>query len=263
MNDSRTLSDRSWLPKSPPTENVIAWLLAGDPSIRWQVLRDLLRADEKAIADERKKIAREGWGAQLLSYQDKSGRWGGQLYSNKWLSTTYSLQLLRQLGLEPANLQAHLGCRELLQSGFQLQGGISFARTTDTIDNGVTGMILSLLAYFGYPDERVNSIADYLLGQQLPDGRWEPVPGNQIIRYAFDTTILILEGLHEYEHMRPKQSDPIIAAQRNGREFLLRHKCYQSIHTGENLDRKITLFSFPLAGITTFWWRLTIFSNAG
>ena len=27
---------------APPTDNVIAWLLDGDPAIRWQVMRDLL-----------------------------------------------------------------------------------------------------------------------------------------------------------------------------------------------------------------------------
>ncbi len=238
-------SDLLKISQSDVNNKYIEWLLDGDPSIRWQVIRDLLGADQGIISLERIKIATEGWGAKLLSYQDASGRWGGQLYSNKWLSTTYTLLLLRQMGLEPSNEQAHRGCRELLEGGFQKQGGISYARTVDIIDNGVTGMILTLLAYFGFSDERVHSIAEYLLEQQMPDGRWEPFPGNQNIRYAFDATILILDGLREYELMHPQFSKNVIEAQKRGQEFLLNHRLYKSIQSGEELDKKITLFSFP------------------
>lgn len=224
---------------------VYTWLMAGDPSIRWQVLRDLLGVDENTITQERRKIETEGWGAKLLSYQDGSGRWGGQLYNNKWLSTTYSLLLLRQMGLEPNNQQAYRACKELLEGGFQQAGGISYARSLATIDNGVTGMILSLLAYFGYPDERIHIIAEYLLDQQMSDGRWEPVPGNQHLKYTLDTVILILDGLNEYETRYPYQSIKIMQAQGRGREFLLRYKLYKSAQTGEEIDKKITLLSFP------------------
>lgn len=47
-----------------------------------------------------------------------------------------------------------------------------------------------------------------------------------------------------YEHMHPQRSQKIISAQRKGREFLLNHRLYKSIQTGEALDNKITLFSF-------------------
>jgi len=225
--------------------NIFEWLMEGDPSIRWQVLRDLLGADDRSTTVERAKIATEGWGARLLSCQDASGRWGGQLYANKWLSTTYTLLLLRQMGLEPSNYQAQHGCRELLEGGFQPYGGISFTRTIDTIDNGVTGMSLTLLAYFRYSDDRLHNIVEYLLNQQIADGRWEPYPGNLNIRYTLDATILVLDALHEYEKIHPQRSNQILEAQQRGREFLLGYKLYQSIQTGEELDKKITQFSFP------------------
>jgi hypothetical protein len=79
----------------------------------------------------------------------------------------------------------------------------------------------------------------------MPDGRWEPFPGNQNIRYAFDATILILDGLREYELMHPQFSKNVIEAQKRGQEFLLNHRLYKSIQSGEELDKKITLFSFP------------------
>ena len=93
---------------------------------------------------------------------------------NKWISTTYTLQVLRQMGLEQSNQRAHRGCRELFEGGFKPCGGISYAKTVDVIDNGVTGMVLAVLAYFRYADERLAAIVAYLIDQQKLDGRWEP-----------------------------------------------------------------------------------------
>ena len=53
---------------------IISWLLEGDPSIRWQVQRDLLKLSPTKYEAERKKIAKEGWGARLLDLQDLDGR---------------------------------------------------------------------------------------------------------------------------------------------------------------------------------------------
>jgi hypothetical protein len=221
------------------------WLLDSDPSIRWQVLRDLADADEDTIASERRRVANEGWGARLLSLQDSNDRWGGELYINKWLSTTYTMLLLRQMGLEPDNPQAHRACRELLEGGFRENGGICYAKTVDRIDNAVTGMILGILAYFGYPDDRVHAIAGYLTSEQMSDGRWEPEIGNTSIRYVFDSTMLILEGLREYEKRYPDRAGNAIESQARGREFLLNRRLYKDMTNGEAIHANMTLFSFP------------------
>src|ERR1700689_105566 len=102
------------------SDAVIQWLLEGDPAIRWQPLRDLIGADERTVERERKKIARDGWGARFLARQDADGRWAGAasletgLYSPKWISTTYTLMTLRDFGLSPSNRQAKKACRVLL-----------------------------------------------------------------------------------------------------------------------------------------------------
>ena len=56
--------------------DVMEWLLDSDPSIRWQVMRDLTGEPAEAVAAERAKVATEGWGARLLALQDEEGRWG-------------------------------------------------------------------------------------------------------------------------------------------------------------------------------------------
>ena len=130
----------------------ISWLLEGDPSIRWQVQRDLLNANPAKYELEHRKIAKEGWGARLLSLQDSNGHWGGGIYTPKWTSTTYTMLTLRQLGLPPNKPQAQRTCKLFLDEGFYTDGGINFfSYSLKYSETCVTGMILALLAYFRYP----------------------------------------------------------------------------------------------------------------
>ena len=82
---------------------VIDWLLDADPSIRWQVMRDLTHEPADVIAAERARIATEGWGARLLALQAADGLWGGQAWSHEWTDTFHVLELLRRLGLDPGS----------------------------------------------------------------------------------------------------------------------------------------------------------------
>ena len=51
---------------------VIDWLLESDPSIRWQVMRDLTGAPAGEVAAERARVATEGLGARLLALRSRS-----------------------------------------------------------------------------------------------------------------------------------------------------------------------------------------------
>jgi len=53
--------------------SVIDWLLDSDPSIRWQVMRDLTDAPAN-VASERAKVGTEGWGAELFARQAQDGQ---------------------------------------------------------------------------------------------------------------------------------------------------------------------------------------------
>src|SRR6478752_4157725 len=86
--------------------SVIEWLLDSDPSIRWQVMRDLIDAPEEQVAAERAKIATEGWGAQLLALQGADGSWAGTAWNQGWNSTMHVLSLLKEMGLDPASGEA-------------------------------------------------------------------------------------------------------------------------------------------------------------
>jgi hypothetical protein len=55
---------------------VVQWLLDSDPSIRWQVMRDLTEEPDELVTAERSRVASEGWGTRLLALQGPDGKWG-------------------------------------------------------------------------------------------------------------------------------------------------------------------------------------------
>src|SRR5580704_16718645 len=133
----------------PPTDGAIQWLLGGDPAIRWQTLRDLVGAAQGTIERERRRVARDGWGARLLARQGPEGKWAGGLssdsglYSPKWTSTTYTMLMLRDFGLPATNRQARKACALLLDGGLQRDGGINYgtwAKWTGRGETCITGM---------------------------------------------------------------------------------------------------------------------------
>jgi hypothetical protein len=235
-------------------DKVVQWLLDGDPAIRWQVLRDLTGVTERAVERERSQVARAGWGSRLLARQSADGRWAGGravdsgLYSPKWISTTYTMLLLRDFGLPSANAQARKACTQLLEHGFQRDGGINYgvwARWTGRSETCVTGLVLSILAHFQYDDDRLDRMADHLLEQQMPDGGWNCQRPRGATHASVHTTINVLEGLRQYELHRPHRRKRLQAAQCRGREFLLVHRLFRSHRTGEIIKPVFTKFAFP------------------
>jgi hypothetical protein len=57
--------------------SVIDWLLDGEPAIRWQVLRDQVKAAPEDVAAERAQVGHERWGAALLALEGPDGLWDG------------------------------------------------------------------------------------------------------------------------------------------------------------------------------------------
>lgn len=220
------------------------WLLDGDPAIRWQVLRDLIGASDRSVKRERQRVGREGWGARLLARQDPEGTWARGLYSPKWTSTTYTMLMLRDFGLPATNRRARTACALLLDGGLQRDGGINYGWRGRS-ETCITGMVLSILAHFECDDDRLDTIADHLLEQQMLDGGWNCRRPFGATHASVHTTISVLEGLRLYELNRGRQFPAVRAAQRRGREFLLMHRLFRSDRTGEIIKPVFIRFAFP------------------
>jgi hypothetical protein len=218
----------------------IKWLLDSDPSIRWQVMRDLTGESPSTIAAERLRVATEGWGAELLARQTPAGHWGG---GSKWdLITTWCLVVLKDLGLDPASRQARKMIDRVdkrlifkpLNNRPYLQG---------ETEPCINGRILGIGTYFKEPND---ALADQLLHEQLEDGGWNcEAPRSR--RSSFHTTICVLEGLLEYERAGRK-SVAVVKARKKAEEYILERRLFRSIRTGDVINKWWLRFSFP-----TFW----------
>ena len=245
--------------KAPKLQrSVIRWLLDSDPSIRWQVMRDLTDAPAEQVSAERARVAREGAGAQLLALQAADGRWGGAAWNHGWDSTMHVLLLLRDMGLDPASTEARRAVG-LVRDRVTWQGcgprecdGNSFF--TGEVEPCINGQVATSGTYFG---QDVRGIIARLLAEQLPDGGWNCEAENGSTRSSFNTTICVLEAL--LEHERAVGHLPAVTEARlRGQEYLLERRLFRRRSTGEVIerDRKSgaawTCFAFPT------WWHYDV-----
>jgi hypothetical protein len=226
------------------SDRIINWLLNGDPSIRYQVHRDILGSPEKIVQKERLAIFKEGWGKQFLDLQEPSGMWGNGLYTPKWTSTFYTLQTLMQMGMA-TNPQIKKAIRLILDKGYYKDGGINLWKLANS-ENCVNGMFLAIASFFELEDERIHKLADNLLKTQMADGGWNCRWPYGATHSSFHTTISSLEGLWKYEkRISGKRKSQIKVSRNKGIEFLLQHRLFRSHRTGRIVDLKMTRFSFP------------------
>jgi hypothetical protein len=237
---------------------VMEWLLDSDPSIRWQVMHDLMDEPDEVVAAERSRVASEGWGARLLDLQAPDGQWGGGAYvCPGWISTTDTLLLLRDLGLDPASVRA--------RRAIGLVRGTSWGPEFDDapffegeVEPCINGRVLASGAYFGEASDR---LLDRLLHEQLEDGGWNcEAPARR--RSSFHTTICVLEGLLEYEKAKGAAT-AVRDARLRGQEYLLERGLFKSLSTGEVIDPDWTLFSFPTRWHYDVLWGLDYLRRAG
>jgi hypothetical protein len=226
------------------------WLMDGDPSVRWQVMRDLLDRPRRTWERERARVAGEGWGRRLLELQGKDGRWTAArgpkgyrgLYTPKWTSTTYTLLELRQLGLAPRQPQALLGCAALVEGSQWFDDGSIGPWAAPRTDTCVCAMILGILEWFDYhAPERREGLLRFLLRAQKEDGGWNCARGSKV--GSMHSTISALEALQLRRTRTPSRA--IDQAMRRGQEYLLARRLFRSLRTGRVIRPSFKLFSFP------------------
>ncbi len=237
------------------------WLLDSDPAIRWQAMRDLTDATPVAVAAERARVPREGLGAAILARQESDGAWR-RPSAPAWLTTLFTLQLLRTTGIDPADPVVELTLSRAEQNlrwsnhnnRWDLRspelGGNPFFE--GEVEPCINGGVLAFGAYFGHPNE---NLARRLLSEQLEDGGWNCEAPKSTVS-SFHTTVCVLEGLLEYERaagaafltapqtLAPGVSE-IQAARRRGEEYLLSRALFRRRSTGEVANPEFLELAFP------------------
>jgi hypothetical protein len=232
---------RSNARKQSSKEPVVDWLLDADPSIRWQVMRDLIDTPAEIVDAERSRVALEGWGARLLDQQRSDGQWGDGISTPFWWSNMYSLVFLRDLGLDPASARARHAI-DLVRSN--VTWGPEFGDSPffeGEVEPCINGRVVALGAYFG---ERSDRLVDRLLSEQLADGGWNCEAERGSVRSSFHTTICVLEGLLAFEQAFGATS-PVTEARTRAQEYLLERRLLRRLSTGDIIEPAWMQFAFP------------------
>ena len=233
---------------------VVDWLLDADPSIRWQVMRDLTHEPADVIAAERSRVATEGWGARLLALQAPDGLWAGNAFSQDRTDTFHVLELLRRLGLDPESEHARraLGLvREHVTWGDGAWWNPPWADSRffeGEVEPCINGNVVSTGSYFGVD---MTPLVERLLGEQLADGGWNCEVENGATVSSFGTTINVLEGLLEHERATGGSAQ-VAKARRLGEAYMLERRLFRRKSTGEVIDPSWLQFAFPT------WWHYDV-----
>jgi hypothetical protein len=222
-------------------DHVIDWLLDADPSIRWQVMRDLTGTPAAIVAAERSRVASEGWGPRLLHQQRPDGHWGTGIATPLWWSNLYTLLFLRDLGLDPTSVCARTAID-------RVRSNVTWGPWQDyspffagEVEPCINGRVVALGAYFGERDDR---LVDRLLNEQLADGGWNCEAERGSVRSSFHTTICVLEGLLAFEQAFGATA-AVTGARSRGQEYLLERRLLRRLSTGDLIEPAWTQLAFP------------------
>lgn len=237
-------------------EDVLRWLLDSDPTLRWQVQRDLAREPESVWAATRARIATEGDGARLLAHQDGDGRWAGGAFfpadfdfdaqdetpGQPYTATTWTLTTLREWGLDARALgpsEGRAGTADLLEASARWEYD-DLPYWDGEVDVCINAMTLANGAWLG---RDMSALAAWFPEHQLPDGGWncEWVDGST--RSSFHSTINAVRGLLAYEQLTGDTS--VADPRRRGEEYLLVRALRERLTTGEQVGPWTDLIVYP------------------
>ncbi|MCB0805892.1 MAG: hypothetical protein KDC05_08845 [Bacteroidales bacterium] len=220
---------------------IINWLLQGDVSIQYQVKRDLLHEDDKALQE---KIAQQGWGAAYLSTRHPDGHWGMKFYQPKWTSSHYTLLDLRNLCISPENPPIRQSIRMILENEKGHDGGVNPAGSVNNSDVCINGMALNYACYFKTEEKLLHSVVDFILSQQLSDGGFNCRLNRSGAKHSsLHTTLSTVEGIHEYlQNGYTYRKSELKMACRQAEEFILIHRLFLSDRTGKIIHKDFLRF---------------------
>ncbi len=231
---------------------VIEWVADSDPSLRWQIMRDVVGTPESEWGPVRALVETEGAGARLLSLQAADGKWSGGTFvppgftgrqfeeeGQPWTTTTWALTQLREFGLDPDSVRARETVRLVGEHSHWDHDGQPY--WSGEVEECINGRTVADGAYFGVD---VAPIVLRLVDEALPDGGWNCERSNGSSRSSFATTINVLEGLLEFERVTGGTTRSR-EARRGGEEYLLSRHLFRRATTGEPADEQFLSLAYP------------------
>jgi len=236
---------------------IIEWLLEGDIVIQYLT--------NKYLVDCSFDHKNGGYIAKYLDLYDASEQeWGGSIYSNKWISSTYTLLELKYMEISYDNQCYQDGMKKVLDGLWYNHGKISKTRYQDMC---MSAMLLSLVCYGKIEDYRINEIVDYMLAHQMDDGgwncAWDSVHNCSVVG-SVHTTISVLEAFADYERYEyTYRLNEIKQQAALGQEYLLGRQLFKSFNTGQSIHQDMISFHYPCRWKYDCFRALEYFSQIG
>jgi hypothetical protein len=221
----------------------VAWLLAGDPVIRWQVMRDLLDEPPDVWEAERRRTLETGWVAELLSRQGRNGEWP----KGRWTDSVWTLLLLVACGLPEGHSSARAPVERLLDRFMRPGEAVDRAFLLKRVDLCHLGFWLGLGAHVLGDDPRLPGLGEAVLSAQYEDGGWNCQMRNYPERRhsSFNTTFNVLENVRIAAAHGVIGERAFREAEARAVEFMLAHRMYRSDKTGDVVAERFMHLTYP------------------
>lgn len=218
---------------------IIDWLLEGDIVIK--------HLTNKYLLNRPFDHNNGGYIARYLALYDTAERkWGGGVYSPKWVSSTYTLLELKYMEID-YNHPYYQDAVKRVFDGLWKNGGRVYK--TRYQDMCVAAMLLSLVCYGKIDDARTKENVDYILAHQMSDGGWNcawDLENSPSCVGSVNTTLLVLEAFADYENNGYSYRLAEIKEQAAfGQEYLLSRKLFKSLKTNAVIHPEMARFHYP------------------
>jgi len=155
-------------------ENQLEWLLEpSDIGVKYLAMRDLLKPDEKALTEAKKRAHTEGPIADVLAQMNKEGFWEkpGTGYSPKYTGTMWSVILLAQLGASvEMDERIATACSYLLEHTLTKDGHFTTNGAPSGTIDCLQGNLCASLLDLGYEDPHLDKAFEWMARSVTGEG---------------------------------------------------------------------------------------------
>ena len=161
-------------------------------------------------------------------------------------SSHYTLVDLRNLCI-PTTPEIKKALALILATSIGPDGGINPSKDIEQSDVCINGMFLNYGCYFGTDEEKLRSVVDFIISQQLADGGFNCRLNRSGARHSsMHSTISVLEGIREYIAAGYAfRAEELKRIEGEAQEFLLRHRLFKSDHTGAVIHPSFLKLVYP------------------
>lgn len=177
---------------------------------------------------------------------DGNEQGGNQRVASGRRSSHYTLVDLRNLCI-PATPEIKKALALILATSIGPDGGINPSKDIEQSDVCINGMFLNYGCYFGTDEEKLRSVVDFIISQQLTDGGFNCRLNRSGARHSsMHSTISVLEGIREYIAAGYAfRAEELNRIEGEAQEFLLRHRLFKSDHTGAVIHPSFLKLVYP------------------